>query len=142
MKGREEIPGFSSFEYNDMTKLPEHIEPLFHRYDHYFAKITESRGKCNQCDDIIQSKHTHDFVTCKCGAFSLDGGLSYIRCLFQNDPSEFTLMTKYRIREQSVLMDMLLKEKDDPLGFGDFEERTKLYDWINENDLFGKELML
>lgn len=35
--------------------------------------------QCTQCDDIITSKHRHDFVTCKCGAVSVDGGMSYLR---------------------------------------------------------------
>ena len=37
--------------------------------------------KCGNCDDVIQSKHVHDFVTCKCGATSIDGGSDYTRIL-------------------------------------------------------------
>ena len=37
--------------------------------------------KCAKCGDVIQSKHHHDFVTCKCGAVSVDGGSSYLRLL-------------------------------------------------------------
>ena len=36
-------------------------------------KILISKIQCNECGDIIQSKHRHDF-----GVF-LDGGLSYQR---------------------------------------------------------------
>lgn len=35
--------------------------------------------KCKLCGDIIESKHRHDFVTCKCGKISVDGGNSYQR---------------------------------------------------------------
>lgn len=35
--------------------------------------------KCLNCGDIIESKSTHDFVTCKCGKCSIDGGLDYLR---------------------------------------------------------------
>lgn len=35
--------------------------------------------QCNKCKDIIQSKHRHDFVTCKCGAIAIDGGSDYTK---------------------------------------------------------------
>lgn len=30
--------------------------------------------KCLKCNDTIESKHVHDFVTCKCTNLSIDGG--------------------------------------------------------------------
>ncbi len=39
-------------------------------------RITKNSIKCNLCQDIIVSKHTHDFVSCKCGSCSVDGGNS------------------------------------------------------------------
>jgi hypothetical protein len=38
-----------------------------------------SRGQCLDCEDIIESKHRHDFVRCECGNSFLDGGDDYIR---------------------------------------------------------------
>jgi len=38
-----------------------------------------NRAKCKLCGDIIESKYRHDFVTCKCGAISVDGGQDYFR---------------------------------------------------------------
>jgi hypothetical protein len=38
-----------------------------------------SRGQCSKCEDIIESKHRHDFVTCGCGESFLDGGDDYFR---------------------------------------------------------------
>jgi hypothetical protein len=38
-----------------------------------------SRGQCVLCGDIMESKHRHDFVTCKCGKSWLDGGDVYWR---------------------------------------------------------------
>ena len=32
------------------------------------------------CDDLIESRHVHDFVSCKCGAIFVDGGHEYLRC--------------------------------------------------------------
>ena len=42
--------------------------------------------KCVKCQEIITSKHRHDFVTCSCGAVSVDGGNDYCRMLgeFEN----------------------------------------------------------
>ena len=39
-----------------------------------------SKAQCLDCFDIIESKHRHDFVKCKCGTSFLDGGDDYIRC--------------------------------------------------------------
>ena len=36
---------------------------------------------CKKCEDTIESKHIHDFRTCKRGAISVDGGLHYERTL-------------------------------------------------------------
>jgi hypothetical protein len=38
-----------------------------------------SKAQCLDCEDIIESKHRHDFVTCKCGNSFLDGGEDYFR---------------------------------------------------------------
>jgi hypothetical protein len=38
-----------------------------------------SKAQCLDCEDIIESKHRHDFVRCECGNSFLDGGNSYIR---------------------------------------------------------------
>ena len=41
--------------------------------------IVVNKCQCKHCGDIIESKHRHDFVRCKCGAIFTDGGKSYIR---------------------------------------------------------------
>lgn len=38
-----------------------------------------NRVMCAKCGDTIESKHRHDFVTCKCGLIFTDGGTDYIR---------------------------------------------------------------
>lgn len=40
----------------------------------------KNRAKCKLCQDIIESFHRHDYVTCKCGEISVDGGLDYFKC--------------------------------------------------------------
>lgn len=40
-----------------------------------------NRAKCKLCGYIIESKHMHDYVECKCGAIAVDGGSDYFRAV-------------------------------------------------------------
>lgn len=42
-------------------------------------QIVLNKGYCPKCKDQLISHHRHDFVTCSCGASSLDGGTEYCR---------------------------------------------------------------
>jgi ribosomal protein L37AE/L43A len=35
--------------------------------------------QCTKCEQTITSRNRHDFVTCKCGAISVDGGSWYLK---------------------------------------------------------------
>lgn len=49
-------------------------------------EIIHNRGRCKLCGDIIESTYRHAFVTCRCGACSVDGGHDYLRrCLASPD---------------------------------------------------------
>ena len=39
-----------------------------------------NRAKCKLCQDVLESFHRHDLVTCKCGEISIDGGMDYLNC--------------------------------------------------------------
>ena len=41
--------------------------------------ILRNRARCEGCDTEIESKHRHDFATCRCGNIFVDGGLTYLR---------------------------------------------------------------
>ena len=41
--------------------------------------IIQNAVSCLGCGDFIVSKHRHDFVSCTCGAISVDGGQAYLR---------------------------------------------------------------
>ncbi|MGN0341118.1 MAG: hypothetical protein ACI4D0_11585 [Lachnospira sp.] len=58
-------------------------------------KILVNKIKCNRCGDIIESKRRHDFVTCKCGCCSVDGGTDYIRRCFINSQDDFEELSVY-----------------------------------------------
>ena len=47
--------------------------------------IIRNAIRCNICGAEIESKHRHDFVTCKCGACSVDGGHDYLRRCFKEE---------------------------------------------------------
>ena len=49
--------------------------------------IISNSATCRKCKDFIFSRHRHDFVTCKCGAISVDGGQEYLRRV--GEPADF-----------------------------------------------------
>ena len=42
-------------------------------------KIIKNAIQCKLCGEIIESKHRHDYVECKCGTCAVDGGHEYLR---------------------------------------------------------------
>jgi len=48
--------------------------------------ITRNAVQCNNCNEVIESVHRHDFVVCKCEDENLqvfvDGGHAYFRMMF------------------------------------------------------------
>ena len=60
-------------------------------------RIIKNTIRCNHCGDIIVSRYRHDFVTCKCGGCSGDGGNDYLRRGFINSPDDFTELSEYEI---------------------------------------------
>lgn len=41
--------------------------------------IIHNRARCVTCDQVIESKHVHDYVSCRGGHISVDGGKDYLR---------------------------------------------------------------
>lgn len=50
-----------------------------------------NRARCTVCDTVVESMHRHDFVTCTCGALSVDGGQDYRRRDWNHPTIPFTL---------------------------------------------------
>ena len=48
-------------------------------------EIIRNAIKCKLCGEVIESKARHMFVTCKCGACSVDGGHDYLRRCFKEE---------------------------------------------------------
>lgn len=51
-------------------------------------KIIKNAIQCKLCGEIIESTDRHQYVTCKCGACTVDGGHDYLRRCF-NDKSYY-----------------------------------------------------
>ena len=49
--------------------------------------IKRNAARCRKCGTVIESKAVHDFVSCKCGAIFVDGGLDYLRA--GGNPEDF-----------------------------------------------------
>ena len=65
-------------------------------------KIIRNMVKCNLCGDVIESTYRHDFVTCKCGSCSVDGGTDYLRRGFTNSKDDFTELSTFEDTEKSI----------------------------------------
>lgn len=46
--------------------------------------IKRNAVQCALCQQVIESRHRHDFVTCACGHTSVDGGLDYLKRSFDS----------------------------------------------------------
>ena len=58
-------------------------------------KLIRNAIQCVHCRDVIESKYTHDFKSCKCGAVSVDGGLSYTKRSFRDSPLDFIDLSEW-----------------------------------------------
>lgn len=53
--------------------------PREERKDKYIGDIYANQAECALCGDLIRSRNKHDYVTCKCGEISVDGGSWYCK---------------------------------------------------------------
>ena len=70
MRWKEDGSGMESYDTSKEPAPTSEAEP---------QKLTRNAVRCLRCNDQIESKHRHDFVTCSCGNISVDGGLAYQR---------------------------------------------------------------
>ena len=52
------------------------------------CKIIRNAIQCKHCGETIESVNVHDYVTCSCGACSVDGGHDYLRRSYETSPKE------------------------------------------------------
>lgn len=68
------------------------------------SRIIRNAIQCNFCNQVVESKHRHDFRECRCGRVFVDGGKSYLRRGFKHE-SDFEDLSEF--------------VDDDKLEFGD-----------------------
>lgn len=61
--------------------------------------IIRNAIQCKFCNDIIESKYTHDFVQCSCKRVFVDGGKSYLRRGFQQ-PDDYIELSESKGDEE------------------------------------------
>ena len=66
--------------------------------------ISVNRVYCKKCKDTPTSHHGHDFVSCKCGAISVDGGPNYLRRI--GDLNCYIELSEYDYRERTITQGM------------------------------------
>ena len=64
------------------------------------TKIIKNAIQCKLCGEVIESKHVHDFVQCKCGACAVDGGHEYLRRCFRDKDCYIDLSESIEICEE------------------------------------------
>lgn len=69
--------------------------------------IVRNSARCLLCGDEIESTHRHDFRTCRCGNFSVDGGRDYLRRLADSEGSwiDTSIQVELTQLEQAALFD-------------------------------------
>ena len=73
----------------------------------------KNKGRCKLCGDVIESKYRHDFVTCTCGALSLDGGLAYRRILWRSGNLDDVLEEIYEeITPQEIQKSAIISDRE------------------------------
>jgi hypothetical protein len=117
-----------------------------------------SKAKCLKCNDIIESKHRHDFVRCSCNEIFLDGGDEYIRAgandlsniLIENDSEFFAALDRDEVLQKLIkeaeiddMLDDPLLDDDDMdyelqdfnLGYqaGTLDERDRIIELLDKN---------
>lgn len=72
------------------------------------GRIIKNAAKCLVCGDEIESKHRHDFVSCKCGKISIDGGLDY--CKWSGDLSDIKNLSEFEELDEVEILAGLYKK--------------------------------
>lgn len=78
-------------------------------------KLITNKIRCKFCGDIIESRSVHDFVRCRCGKCSTDGGQQYARRSFvtENPEDTFEDMSTYVNTETGEIIPAPNAKKED-----------------------------
>jgi hypothetical protein len=75
----------------------------------------KNRAKCRLCKDILESFHRYDYVTCKCGEISIDGGNDFLHC----SAKDFANFMRVDDEGHEILVKLVEKsQQEDPIEPG------------------------
>ena len=83
----------------------------------------KNRAKCKLCQETIESTHHHDYVTCKCGEISIDGGNDYHRG-HANNWHNFLRVDD----EGNVIVPIIIEKEEPRLPVTDKQQVTSVLD--------------
>jgi len=66
------------------------------------CKLERNMAQCSACRQVVESTHRHDFVTCRCGRLSVDGGKAYARRCYDGP---FTELSQYAACDDPACFD-------------------------------------
>lgn len=61
-------------------------------------RLIRNAIQCKKCHQVIESKSTHHFVKCSCGAVGVDGGLEYDRIM--GEETDYEQLQEWLITEK------------------------------------------
>lgn len=76
----------------DYQKFCPKDTPKEDRRKKNIGDIYSNALKCLLCNQIIRSTNKHDYVTCKCGECSVDGGSWY--CKYSGNPKNMESLSE------------------------------------------------
>ena len=74
------------------------------------CKIIRNAIQCKHCGETIESVNVHDYVTCSCGACSVDGGHDYLRRSYATSPKDDYIDLSEYMNILPATSDNVLKE--------------------------------
>lgn len=98
--------------------------------------LVKNMVQCPKCGTIIESKHSHHFISCECGSVSIDGGTGCRRTLWDGERikhDEIINLCEYEIRPRNLLQDYdqdkfnWLVENNFPRKYNQWSEEQKMF---------------
>jgi hypothetical protein len=101
-----------------------------------------NRAKCKKCQEVIESYHHYDWVTCKCGEISVDGGMNAYKASAKDwnnfirvDDMDNEIMPKIVNKDSDVVAEEV-KALDKPELIRMLEEMIRSYEKLPEKAMY------
>lgn len=110
-----------------------------------------NRAKCKLCNSIIESFHSHDYVSCDCDEISVDGGSDFMRASAKNwenfiriDEEDNEIPVKVIEKETEIPQENLSHQEESLLDFSTFfqmvENLNSLPEYVKDQAVTNRDL--